>query len=57
LIFRFQRLGTDTIKAQREAAAVPIVVLTGLNDEEIAMRAVEEGAQDYLFKDRRMAIC
>ena len=29
---------------------MPIVVLTGLNDEEIAMRAVEEGAQDYLFK-------
>src|SRR5262245_13241389 len=43
--------GLDTIRRlRREAAAVPIVVLTGLNDEEIAMRAVEEGAQDYLFK-------
>ena len=43
--------GLDTIRRLRhEAAAVPIVVLTGLNDEEIAMRAVEEGAQDYLFK-------
>lgn len=43
--------GLDTIRRlRREAAAVPIVVLTGLNDEEIALRAVEEGAQDYLFK-------
>jgi signal transduction histidine kinase/DNA-binding response OmpR family regulator len=43
--------GLDTIRRLRhEAAAVPIVVLTGLNDEETAMRAVEEGAQDYLFK-------
>ena len=43
--------GLETIRRlRREAAAVPIVVLTGLNDEEIAMRAVEEGAQDYLFK-------
>ena len=43
--------GLETIRRlRREAGAVPIVVLTGLNDEEIAMRAVEEGAQDYLFK-------
>jgi signal transduction histidine kinase/CheY-like chemotaxis protein len=43
--------GLESIRRlRREAAAVPIVVLTGLNDEEIAMRAVEKGAQDYLFK-------
>lgn len=43
--------GLDTVRRlRREVAAVPIVILTGLNDEEIAMRAVEEGAQDYLFK-------
>ena len=43
--------GLDTIRRLRaHAAAVPIVVLTGLNDEEVAMRAVEEGAQDYLIK-------
>jgi signal transduction histidine kinase/DNA-binding response OmpR family regulator len=43
--------GLDTIRRLRgQVAAVPIVVLTGLNDEEIAMRAVEEGAQDYLVK-------
>jgi signal transduction histidine kinase/DNA-binding response OmpR family regulator len=43
--------GLDTIRRLRaHAAAVPIVVLTGLNDEEVAMKAVEEGAQDYLIK-------
>jgi signal transduction histidine kinase/DNA-binding response OmpR family regulator len=43
--------GLDTIRRLRsQIAAVPIVVLTGLNDEEAAMRAVEEGAQDYLVK-------
>lgn len=29
----------------------PIIVLTGLNDKELAYRAVREGAQDYLIKD------
>lgn len=28
----------------------PIVVLTGLHDERVALRAVREGAQDYLIK-------
>jgi PAS domain S-box-containing protein len=30
---------------------MPIVVLTALNDEEIALRALQEGAQDYLLKE------
>jgi diguanylate cyclase (GGDEF)-like protein/PAS domain S-box-containing protein len=29
---------------------LPILVLTGLNDEELAIRAVQEGAEDYLVK-------
>jgi PAS domain S-box-containing protein len=33
------------------AADVPILVLTGLDDEELAARAVRSGAQDYLPKD------
>jgi sigma-B regulation protein RsbU (phosphoserine phosphatase) len=43
--------GFDTF-AQVHAAApiVPIVVLSGLDDDALAVRAVHEGAQDYLVK-------
>ncbi|MEX0804805.1 MAG: response regulator, partial [Candidatus Binatia bacterium] len=33
-----------------QADGAPIVVLTGLDDEEIAIRALQQGAQDYLIK-------
>jgi phosphoserine phosphatase RsbU/P len=43
--------GTDTVSRMRAAApGLPIVVLTGLDDEQTALRAVKEGAQDYLIK-------
>lgn len=44
--------GIDTfIELRKDHPEVPIVVLTGSTDEELAIRAVREGAQDYLFKD------
>ena len=33
-----------------EAPYIPIVVLTGLNDEEVGFKAIQKGAQDYLVK-------
>ena len=31
---------------------IPVVVLTVVNDEELALQAVAQGAQDYLFKEQ-----
>ena len=43
--------GLDTIgRVVERVPGVPIVVLTGLNDEVAAVKAVEQGAQDYLIK-------
>ncbi len=43
--------GFDTfVRVERAAPGVPIVVLSGLDDEAMAVRAVREGAQDYLVK-------
>ncbi|MBI3802138.1 MAG: EAL domain-containing protein [Nitrospirae bacterium] len=45
--------GLDSlIRIRTEAPAYPIVVLTGLNDEETALGAIKEGAQDYLIKGK-----
>lgn len=44
--------GMDSIKRIRHAAPqTAIVVMSGLADETLAMQAVQEGAQDYLFKN------
>jgi PAS domain S-box-containing protein len=43
--------GFDTFtKLHERFPDVPIVVLSGLSDETLALRAVQEGAQDYLVK-------
>ena len=43
--------GLDTFReVQRAADELPIVVLTGLDDEEVGLQAIQEGAQDYLVK-------
>ena len=43
--------GLDTVRrAQAVAPDVPVIVLTGLDDEALAAEAMKEGAQDYLIK-------
>ena len=43
--------GFDTFtQVQAQAPQVPIIVLSGLDDESLAVRAVREGVQDYLVK-------
>jgi len=45
--------GLDTVRRARKAApGVPVIVLTGLDDEALAAEALKEGAQDYLIKDQ-----
>lgn len=43
--------GIDTLRSvYNKAPKVPIVVLTGLDDEKVSVQAIKEGAQDYLIK-------
>jgi diguanylate cyclase (GGDEF)-like protein len=43
--------GLEAIRRAHAAApSVPLVVLTGLDDESVAVQALQQGAQDYLIK-------
>lgn len=45
--------GLETFnQVRRQAPRIPIVVLTGMDDEELASQAVRAGAQDYLVKGK-----
>jgi signal transduction histidine kinase len=45
--------GFDTfLKVQAQAPRAAKILLTGLDDEELALQAIEQGAQDYLVKGR-----
>jgi len=47
--------GLETFtKAHTQAPQVPIIVLSSLDDESVAMRTVHEGAQDYVVKGENM---
>jgi two-component system cell cycle sensor histidine kinase/response regulator CckA len=50
-LFLKETQGLETVSAVRAIAPdTPVVVLTSLNDEELALQALKHGAQDYLIK-------
>jgi len=51
-LFRHPRYVSDAIQQADliGVGSLPIVVLTGLEDEKVALQALREGAQDYLLK-------
>jgi serine phosphatase RsbU (regulator of sigma subunit) len=43
--------GLDTYRQMRlQAPNLPVIVMSGLNDENVALEAMQKGAQDYLVK-------
>lgn len=50
-LFLSDSAGLDTVRrVMSESPDIPVIVLTGLQDEEVAFQAVRYGAQDYLEK-------
>ena len=45
--------GLDFVRQRREAGAVPIIILTALDDEETVVRGLRAGADDYITKPFR----
>jgi len=43
--------GLDAFFAIKELATSPIIILTNVDDEKLAVSAVKEGAQDYILKN------
>jgi diguanylate cyclase (GGDEF)-like protein len=49
--------GLDTfVRLKTQLPGIPIVVLSGIADEEISRQAVREGAQDYLIKGQTESV-
>ena len=45
--------GIETLLKFRESApAVPVIIITGLDNSEVSIKALQSGAQDYIVKDR-----
>ncbi|MCA9732479.1 MAG: response regulator [Deferribacteres bacterium] len=43
----------DALEVMQYTKDMPVIVATGVGDEEIAVKAMKEGACDYLIKDRK----
>jgi PAS domain S-box-containing protein len=44
-------MGLSTLMSMRKCSSdIPVIILTGLDDEDISTEAIRLGAQDYLFK-------